>query len=975
MPIDEIKEKKALSVELNLFLLGFALVWGKGRRTFEIWFGPWGVLLKLTIILMKPETFLLRLGLDLGRGYIASASFEISQAAQGLGQHLEILVGPFGYLIRFVQKLHLQPNNNLFLWVVRLGPDGVLFASKFRLVKNQRLLFSIEESLGPFKSLARIAINLEWRKLGPANWDAFVQVGPRGYVLQANLSVKRSVPKKSRVYLSGNIGPGGAVLKLLIGMDFSTRPLRPFFELTLGPGDKYGFLYRHSGKDKWINGLDLAKKSDRILRIIGFDMFALAHRESEVSAMVVEGVSGFLAPPVNGVKLRVYIDGKYIQKARTDENGWAQFKIGSMKEGNYKIAFTRSKRGVPKRSGVARLTVLGENKRVVALRLEDMLATGWETAFGRKTWKDISVAPEISRLMFELAQSSEFIYLTRLPVEYMAAARRNLFKSRHPLLPRGMLLPSKITKGMAKEWTLPFPSHDDVEPKMVEWLLKEARYRGAAVLYGVSHLESDLRMVENAAINAIKIPILENGEGDMDALALSLGHLLIEEIIQKDMELAKAHIQRRREADGQDFTHKIFLIESMTGKRPVSFNGLSIKTNPGDIVPDIFCAIDNADKAICISTMMLGADQIGNKVTDKLIAAAKRGVAVRIMVDQWLSEHSEAFPNFNIDRLSKGLVKVQVRKLAHGFARVHKKTITVLNNGKAGAPDSLLAFVGGMNWVNASFGNYPENLGDIKLENPERDIFSRLEGQVAIELQKDFLNTWEWVSKKMIPKKEKAALMPVVPKAKRIQGDPFSAGEMFVIGSIPDRDSLISDAFLALIASAKNHICIEQNFPPSRSILEALAKALDRGVKIDWVFGTRKGASSLLVDKINLNKAAMLFEKGADISRKYNPVRVRIYPITVHMKAMTIDSEILYYGTANLDQVSVDEDAETMIIIPDPSIARWFEDNIFNPDFYKGTEVKWNAINHSLVINGEEENHLDRVNRVLVDVILPDQIQ
>jgi len=968
-------EKEAYSLNFNLFLLGLAIVWAKGQRTMEIWIGPWGSFLKIYIIFMGPDPFVFRLGLDIGRGYLASGFFEISQAGQGLGQNLEILIGPFGYLIRFVEKIHLQPKNNLFLWIFRFGPDGLLFASKFRIVKRDRFHLIIEESLGPFKSLAGIFLNLEWKKEGSAIQEFFVQVGPGGYLLQANLSAKRSMPGKSRIYLSGLIGPGGSLAKLLLGIDFSIRPLRPFFELSVGPGDKIGFLYRNSGNDRWINGLDLAKKSDRALRIIGFDVFALSGREVMVPVLVLEGVSGFLAPPVRGVKLKIFLDGKLKGTTRTDDHGKARYLLEPMPEGEYKISFTRKAREIPRKSGVARLTVFGDKHRVVVLSLEDMLTYGWEGAFGKRNWKDVKVDKEITRLMFELAKTSFLIYLTRLPVEYMAALRRNLFGLSNPKLPRGFLVPGKAGLVYNHEWVLPFPTHEDVEPQVVEWAIKEARYQGAAVLHGVTHLNSDAIMMQNAGLNVLKIPVLEDGRGDMELLAGALKELVTEQTVNNDLAKGRSHVKSKRGADMDDFVHKIFLIESMTGKKPVTYEKLTIKTDAGKIAKEIFNAIDKADGAVCLSTMMLGIDRIGNKITRKLINAADRGIEVRVMVDQWLSEHSETFPNKNIEKLSKSPVKIEVRKLSHGFARVHKKTITIINKGHKGAPDKLVAFVGGMNWVDASFGNFPDNLKQISLENPERDLFSRMEGQGAVELQKDFLKTWEWVSGKKIEEKKRMMLLPPQKEMKNAENDSFSTGKMFVLGNIPGRDHLISDGFLSLISCANRHIRIEQNFPPSKSILEALANALERGVKIDWVFGARKGAGRLLSDKINLNKAAMLFEKGAGINRKNNPVRVHIYPITVHMKAMTIDSEILYYGTANLDQVSVDEDGETMIIVPDPQVTGWFEKNIFIPDFQQGMEVKWDSIKGALIVDGEAENYLDRANRILVDVILPDQIQ
>ena len=967
--------EKEKSFAVNLYLFGLTVIWRKGYRSIEIWLGPWGVLFKCQAVFQRGDGSLFRLGIDAGRSYLLSSLFEASRTENGHAYNLELLAGPFGYLVRFVVKAHWQVKSKGLLWSIRIGPDGMLLAHVFRLDKTDLIRFSMDESIGPFRAIARLLIELEWKYKGPAKADTTLLVGHRGYILRAEESVRRQAPGGTRAFFSGSLGPGGAVSRGLIGIDFTSRPIRPYFEFSIGPGNKYGFLYRHSAKDSWINGLDLAKTQDRRLRVIGFDQFSIPGHQGELIAKVVEGVPGFLAPAAPNIRLNIFLGDLWLASTRTDENGWANVSAPNLSPGQYRLAFTRSGDQTPQRSGVSRITVLESDRPVLVLRLEDLVSSGWETAFREGDWNAVETDPKVTQSLFKVSKAWKIIYITRFPIEYLAALRFNLFSKPKGLLPRGMLLPGKSLGELEPFSVLPFPTFEEDRDDDLERMLKEFRFRGIPILSGISHRASDVRMMRNSGLTTRLIPTFEGGAIDYDALSEHLCALVDPKQIEHARKVAADHTRRREASRKDELRRKSFMLECMTGTTLTKGNQLEIFTDPERVVPAIFDAIDRANIGVSLFTMMLGTDSIGTKITDRLIEAGEKSVPARVIVDQWLSEHSETFPNANIERLQNSKVENHVRKLAHGFARVHKKSIITLRKEPDSEDTLLTAFAGGMNWVDASFGNFAQNLGEKKLENPERDLFCRVTGDAARALYLDSLKTWEWATGKSAGDEERQRASTARPDPESNKDAPFSACPLFVIGNIPGQDMNIMYALLSMIACARRHIRIEQNFPPSNLIVNALSDALERGVRVDWIFGARKGTSALLADNLNLNKAAVLFEKGTQINRKENPVQVRIYPITVHMKAMCVDSELFYFGTANLDYVSVEQDAETMLVAPDHQVARWFDNEIFIPDFEKSTPVEYNPARQSLIIAGKEESPLDRVNRFLIDTILPEQIQ
>ncbi|MEP6969459.1 MAG: phospholipase D-like domain-containing protein, partial [Betaproteobacteria bacterium] len=123
-------------------------------------------------------------------------------------------------------------------------------------------------------------------------------------------------------------------------------------------------------------------------------------------------------------------------------------------------------------------------------------------------------------------------------------------------------------------------------------------------------------------------------------------------------------------------------------------NSVRLLENGEDYFPAVFDAIKAAQDEIILETFILFEDKIGNELHALLLAAARRGVRIDMLVDGFGS--SELTPPF-VDALTQAGVRLRAfdparRVMGQRFnvlRRMHRKIVVV---------DAQRAFVGGINF-------------------------------------------------------------------------------------------------------------------------------------------------------------------------------------------------------------------------------------------------------------------------------------
>lgn len=309
-----------------------------------------------------------------------------------------------------------------------------------------------------------------------------------------------------------------------------------------------------------------------------------------------------------------------------------------------------------------------------------------------------------------------------------------------------------------------------------------------------------------------------------------------------------------------------------------------------DAYDAILGAIGQARDHIHVEYYILEADEVGAKLRDALVAASKRGVEVRVLVDALGSPHTRR--RFFEDLTRAGGLVRRFQPVRLGLARArffnfrtHRKIVVV---------DGRVGFTGGVNWAACH---------SVRASGAAawRDTHVLLEGGVVASLQRTFLENWVY-SKGDSPTTRR--YFPELPDGPEL---------VQILRSGPDRDVFPIHAFyFSAIATARERVLLTTPYlVPDEAILTALKSAVLRGVRVE-ILVPREG-DSRIVQAASRSYYEELLDAGC-IVHEY-------MPRMLHAKTLVIDSEVATVGTANFDNRSFRLNFEVMAVLYGPRHA------------------------------------------------------
>ena len=327
-------------------------------------------------------------------------------------------------------------------------------------------------------------------------------------------------------------------------------------------------------------------------------------------------------------------------------------------------------------------------------------------------------------------------------------------------------------------------------------------------------------------------------------------------------------------------------------------------------------AIQNAREHVHISFYIWLEDGNGGRVADAVAAAARRGVACRVMADAMGSRDFIGGPRWRqLREAGVHLVSTlqDIPRLGH-FAlgrvdlRNHRKIVVI---------DNRVAFCGSQNCADPEFR--------VKAKYaPWIDVLLRCEGPIVRQAQHLFLSSWiaETDPTKTGPTKtgptktgptesgEDLYALPAADPAPQTF-EPGVVAQMFGTGPTT-RGNAMSDAFVGALYAAEHELLITTPyFVPDEAMLRALCAAPRRGVETTLIVPARN--DSRLVAAASESTYPDLLASG---------VRVHEYPLgLLHTKSITIDQRLALVGSANMDRRSLELNFENNLLILDPAIT------------------------------------------------------
>ena len=281
-----------------------------------------------------------------------------------------------------------------------------------------------------------------------------------------------------------------------------------------------------------------------------------------------------------------------------------------------------------------------------------------------------------------------------------------------------------------------------------------------------------------------------------------------------DAPRSPADLERELGADRARLVEHARVVENVTRWPLLVGNSVEPLVNGDQVYPAMLEAIRGAEETVSFVSYIFEARGVGSEFVDALVDACKRGVEVRVLIDDVGNRYARPRIHRVLKKrgvpVAKFLPALLPRTLTHFNLRNHCKIVVV---------DGRIGFTGGMNirqgCVLAS-----------KPKHPTKDLHFRVGGPVVAQLQEAFARDWAFTTGEKL---EGPLWFPELEP----RGEVLARGIM----DGPDRDvDNLHVVFLAAITAARRSIRImTPYFLPNRVLLEALHLAAQRGVEVDII--------------------------------------------------------------------------------------------------------------------------------------------
>lgn len=312
------------------------------------------------------------------------------------------------------------------------------------------------------------------------------------------------------------------------------------------------------------------------------------------------------------------------------------------------------------------------------------------------------------------------------------------------------------------------------------------------------------------------------------------------------------------------------LAENLTHFPATSGNQAEIVITPRDIFDGWLQAFAEAKHHIHAEMFIWADDAMGQNIRDALIAAARRGVKCRVLVD--------SIGSWKLSRRFFSTLReagIEIYTFSPYTSPFHIWHLHLRNHRKLTVIDGLVGFVGSANWLE----NFREKPKNALLWH---DAQVRLAGPVVTHLQSIFLEDWRFVTKQTL---DDDAYYP----AAKATGPHY----VQALPTGPDlKENTLHLIFSGLLHAAQKKITlISPYLVPSTMMGLALEGAARRGLEVSILLPAR--SDNTLTRWAGRSWYPSLLNAG---------VRIFEHPQgEIHAKVILIDDYLTLLGSANMD--------------------------------------------------------------------------
>jgi cardiolipin synthase len=326
--------------------------------------------------------------------------------------------------------------------------------------------------------------------------------------------------------------------------------------------------------------------------------------------------------------------------------------------------------------------------------------------------------------------------------------------------------------------------------------------------------------------------------------------------------------------------------------------------------PPMLADIEAATSSVHINQFGFRPGQIGERFADTLLAKTSEGIPVRLIVDRLGTDPDRSSRDF-YRRLLAGGIEVGVVRAAQprapagllgagGRPRWNLGQLGHVDHRKVVVVDGRIGWVGGA------------GIEDHFHDGRFHDLFVRLIGDVASQLQLVFLTSWRWLGGS-ISSDELEDLLPD-------HGSARGGAPAIVLHNAPGRYRPITMAIAELLEGARETLDVVNPYVTDRRMIGRIADAARRGVRV-----------RLFVPAEANNWACAAAQQWHHASLLRAGVRILEYPTMLHAKAFVRDSKDVIVGTCNLEAWSLRRFFEIDVRVRSRELAGQFEDRFSRP--------------------------------------------
>ncbi|HXT39286.1 MAG TPA: phospholipase D-like domain-containing protein [Candidatus Angelobacter sp.] len=316
------------------------------------------------------------------------------------------------------------------------------------------------------------------------------------------------------------------------------------------------------------------------------------------------------------------------------------------------------------------------------------------------------------------------------------------------------------------------------------------------------------------------------------------------------------------------------VVDRVATRPSVAGNHIQALVNGDQAFPAMLAAIEEATISVSLATYIFDNDPSGNQFAEALGRAVKRGVQVRVLIDDAGARYS--WPSI-VGKLKRA--GVPVARFLPTLAPWRLTTINLHNHRKLLVADGRIGFTGGIN-IRAG------NVLAAKPRRPVQDLHFKVEGPVVTQLQEAFADDWAFCTKEVLAGD---AWFPALKECGKV------IARVITDGPEVDLDKLRWTLLGALSCAQSSVRILTPYFLPDQSLITALNLAVLRGVQVDIILPR---VSNL--PYVRWASRAMwwqVLERGCRIWLTPPPFD--------HSKLMIVDNHWVFLGSANWDPRSL----------------------------------------------------------------------